>query len=100
MGTTSNLTIPSTLIQEFCGASSSTQTFAYSINSKWRHGGHKSWAQGPAECGAQFTGGHWDPTAACSKDSSNPACAKCGTASGYECTAKQFKPSPDASGSF
>lgn len=98
--TTGNITIPAKLIQEVCGSFPDKQSFTYSINEKWAHASHKAAAQGPVDCGVQFTGGHWDPTAACSKDSANPACAQCGTAPDYRCSSSTFKPQPDASGSF
>lgn len=98
--TTSGISIPASLIQEVCGGLPERQTFSYSINELWEHGRLRRAAQGPELCGSGFTGRHWDPTAACSEASGNPACERCGTSAEYRCEAGAFDPAPDASGSF
>jgi len=95
--TTSELRLPRELVQQVCGSTDGDATFAYSINERWEHG-QRTFAHGK-DCGAEVTGGHWDPTAACSEASGNPACEVCRTAGDYCCDPDSFQPAPDASGS-
>ena len=96
--TTSDISVPAQLVQTICGDLPDEPTFSYSINQKWGH-----WSQSHAEgeaCDSSKTGGHWDPTAACSKASGNEACQECQTAPGdYQCSPETFSPKPDARGS-
>ena len=95
--TTSDVTLPAQLVQQVCGALPDEPTFSYSINEKWGHW-FKSYAEG-GDCDSTKTGGHWDPTAACSKASGNEACQQCQTnQEGYQCSAEKFNPRADASG--
>jgi len=95
--TTSELKLPAALVRQVCGPIVSEATFAYSLNERWEHGRSTS-AEGE-QCGAAFTGGHWDPTAACSSESGNPACEVCNTDGDYKCGKETFQAAPDASGS-
>mmetsp|Transcript_55638 Transcript_55638/g.161210 ORF Transcript_55638/g.161210 Transcript_55638/m.161210 type:complete len:362 (-) Transcript_55638:369-1454(-) len=97
--TTSGMTIPKTLIEEVCGSLSDQPNFTYSIYEKWGHGDNRSSAVGEL-CNETYTGGRWDPSAACSAASGNPACDVCGTKPNYACDPGTFDPKPDASGSF
>ena len=97
--TTSDMTVPVELIQEVCGDSTGEHTFSYGINEAWRHL-LTSHAQGEG-CGALWTGGHWDPTAACSGGSLNRACLHCRTKGvGYKCSPETFESRPDGKGSY
>jgi hypothetical protein len=96
--TTSDITVPMTLIQEKCGDSTGEHGFRYSINEAWRH--FTPHAQG-ADCGELWTGGHWDPTAVCSRGSLNGACLYCLTELyGYKCSPETFGSGRDSKGSF
>jgi len=96
--TTSELVVPTQLVQEVCGESAEVQSFTYSINEAWLHP-RVLHGQGEA-CGERYTGGHWDPTAACSSHSRNGACSKChAVQGGYGCSPESFHAYADASGS-
>jgi len=97
--TTTAISLPGDLVRSICGPMPREQSFTYSVNEKWGHGDGRLSGQGPEECGVAFTGGHWDPTAACSSMSANGACEVCGTKDGYRCSPELFDPAPDASGS-
>lgn len=97
--TTSDIAVPAQLIQEVCGDMPEEQSFAYSIHEMWSHN-LTSHGKG-AECSELWTGGSWDPTAACSTRSRNGACVECDTrGSGYSCSPQSFQPRPDGAGSF
>jgi len=96
--TTSDIAVPVQLIQDVCGDLPDEVKFAYSIDERWTHflSAH---GQGKA-CGELWTGGPWDPTAACGKHSRNGACSTCDTKSGYQCSPESFEAGPDAKGSY
>merc|ERR1712203_1306040 len=66
--TTEDIKIPASMIKEHCGVDHvlpNNMTFSYSVHEHWLL--HPfPWATGSG-CGKFHTGGHWDPTAACSK---------------------------------
>jgi len=96
--TTSGIEIPAELIKRQCGVSELPQfmKLAYSVHNNWLfHLGNSATADG---CGLLYTGGVWDPTAACSGESLNGACSKCHTSPGYQCNPRAFQPNPDGKG--
>jgi len=97
--TTSNISVPAQLVRKVCGDLNESQTFAYSVNDAWRHV-LASYAEDTG-CGDLWTGGHWDPTAVCSKGSLNRACDTCKTkGSDYKCSSETFQSGPDGEGSY
>lgn len=97
--TTRGLQLPAALIKEQCNVTDLPQsmTLSYSVHEKWGHWG--AWHTGE-NCSEVWTGGSWDPTAACSASSGNEACDLCGTRSGYQCKPSVFRPFADARGDF
>jgi len=88
---TSGLSIEASLVQEICGDSSGAgkSGFMYHIHNFWHHKRRIS-AYG-AQCGPEFTGSHWDPTAACGPSSGNPVCSECFADLPYACSPHSFK---------
>lgn len=80
-------------IEEICGklTGDGVPTFAYHVHTHWTQASGKTVATG-AQCGSDFTGGHWDPTAACGPASGNAACAACpDQLDPYNCKPETFK---------
>jgi len=89
------LTIDDSLIEKYCGALKwgLKPSFTYHIHEQWNFDKEQKSAVG--ECGAEKTGGHWDPTAACGPASGNPVCGEkyCDTkGKNYTCDSEKFDP--------
>uniref|UniRef100_A0A7S1S2I4 Uncharacterized protein n=1 Tax=Alexandrium catenella TaxID=2925 RepID=A0A7S1S2I4_ALECA len=91
---TYGLRVNASLVAGICGGAADNSTpplFEYHIHDKWEMEDRAAFATG-LRCGPKFTGGHWDPTAACSHSSGNPACRDCAKIKKpYSCSPRTFK---------
>ena len=85
------------------GPSCFANGFSYHIHEKWEHNNTND--RLTSECGADYTGGHWDPWLACGGATGNTLCAVKGGCvngssvlgpQGYDCSSDTFEDNPYA----
>ena len=86
------------------GASCFDGGLKYHIHEEWNYGNDTEDKMGATECGAAYTGGHWDPWLACGSASGDEYCTSQGgcvnsssiinTKNKYECNTTNFRKEP------